>query len=203
MLATLALVVALDAPAFAALPGIVRSSAPALSDSWTPTDFTTATCGYIAPALPLTFSLPPGFTTRNPRHGAVHGCFWGTQEDLDRSLLPKTENFERLTRGLFQARRSTNLGWDRRTGRFGGEAQMPQALAESGVRDARVERRKFGNLPGLVVTGKTATTDLYMLYLAHGSDEHVVLISYRPPTVAAGTGTEAATIWQRFLDSIH
>jgi hypothetical protein len=193
---------AVSATAFSALPGTTKESAPPLSDSWTPTDFATATCGYIAQPLRLTFLLPPGFMTRNPKHGAGNGCFWGTEEDLNRALLPRAENFENLTRGLFQARLSTNLEWDPARHRFGGEAEMPGALAASGVRDARVSRRNFGSFTGLVITGRTATADLYMLYLAGGRADRVVLINYRPPTVA-GAGVEPASMWQRFLDSIH
>ena len=191
----------LPTTASAARPGTTRESAP-LAGSWTPTDFTTATCGYIAQPLGLTFLLPPGFMTRNPKHGAGNGCFWGTEEDLNRALLPGAENFEYLTRGLFQARLSTNLGWDPAKRRFGGEADMPGALAASGVTNARVLRRNFGPFAGLVITGKTAAADLYMLYLADRDADRVVLISYRPPTVA-GTGAEPAATWQRFLDSIH
>ena len=195
-------IVSIPTAAFAALPGRTRESAPPLAGSWTPTDFTTATCGYIAHPLPVTFLLPPGFMTRNPRHGAGNGCFWGTEEDLNRALQPRAENFEYLTRGLFQARLTTNLGWDPAKRRFGGEAEMPGALAASGVRDAKVLRRNFGPFAGLVITGRTASADLYMLYLADGSADRVVLINYRPPTVA-GAGVEPAAMWQRFLDSIH
>lgn len=195
--------------ASAALAGTTKeskTSLSALSESWTPTDFTTATCGYIQEPHGLTFLLPPGFMTRNPKHGAGNGCFWGTEEDLNRALLPRAENFEHLTSGLFQARLSTNLGWDAAKKRFGGEAEMPQALAASGVKNAKVLRRDFGGFAGLVVTGRTATADLYMLYLVDpdstsGADR-VVLINYRPPTVA-GTGAEPAATWKRFLDSIH
>jgi hypothetical protein len=191
-----------SATASAALPGTTRESTPPLSESWTPTDFTTATCGYIARPLGLTFLLPPGFMTRNPKHGAGNGCFWGTEEDLNRALLPRAEDFEYLTRGLFQARLSTNLGWDPAKRRFGGEAEMSGALAATGVKDAKVLRRNFGPFAGLVITGRTATADLYMLYLADRDADRVVLISYRPPTVVR-TGTEPAATWQRFLDSIH
>src|SRR3954447_21620247 len=137
--------------ATAALPGTTRDSKAALSalsESWTPTDFATATCGYIPQPHGLTFLLPPGFMTRNPKHGAGNGCFWGTEEDLNRALLPRAENFEHLTSGLFQARLSTNLGWDAAKKRFGGEAQMPEALAASGVKNARVLRREFGGFTG-------------------------------------------------------
>ena len=186
----------------AGIPGTAKQSTPPLAESWTPTDFTTATCGYIAEPLGLTFLLPPGFMTRNPKHGAGNGCFWGTEEDLNRALLPRAENFEYLTRGLFQARLSTNLGWDPANKRFGGESEMPGALAASGVKDAKVLRRNFGPFAGLVITGRTATSELYMLYLADGSAGRVVLINYRPPTVTSA-GVAPAAMWQRFLDSIH
>src|SRR6476661_8331436 len=143
--------------ASAALPGTIKESKPPLSESWTPTDFTTATCGYIQEPHGLTFLLPPGFMTRNPKHGAGNGCFWGTEEDLNRALLPRAENFKHLTNGLFQARLTTNLGWDAAKKCFGGEAQMPEALAASGVKNAKVLRRDFGGFTGLVVTGRTAT----------------------------------------------
>jgi hypothetical protein len=191
-----------SATAFSAIPGKTKDPAAPLSDSWTPTDFATATCGYIAEPLRLTFLLPPGFMTRNPKHGAGNGCFWGTEEDLNRALLPRTENFEYLTRGLFQARLSTNLDWDSTRHRFGGEAEMPGALAASGVRDAKVSRRNFGSFAGLVITGRTEKAQLFMLYLADARADRVVLINYRPPTVA-GAGAEPASMWQRFLDSIH
>ena len=48
----------------AGIPGTAKQSTPPLAESWTPTDFTTATCGYIAQPLGVTFLLPPGFTTR-------------------------------------------------------------------------------------------------------------------------------------------
>ena len=191
--------------AFLGLPSR-PDAAPLLSretagDNWTTVDFQTATCGYAA-ADSLTFSLPPGYIVRDPRHGSGTGCLWGTVGDLDRTLLSRRAlNFEKLEHGVFQARPTPNMRYDGAARKFVGEEELPSVLSEEGVGDVRVARRSFGRHDGLVVTGRRADgLELYMLYLARGTDSNVVLINYRtatPPTPADSAN------WQRFLAEIR
>lgn len=171
------------------------------SNAWKKIDFGTATCNYISPPMALSFALPPGFVTFNPNHGPGAGCFWGTQEDLNRVITDRGPNFEKLVRGVFQARLSTDVGFDRAKGTFSGEGQLEKRLKSSGIAGGKITHRKFGNHPGLIVTGKTREgASLYLVYLGHGLDDKVLLINYRPPTPPARAD---ATVWTRFLDSIQ
>jgi hypothetical protein len=164
-------------------------------------DFATATCNYISPPMGLSFSVPPGFLTLDPKHGPGAGCFWGTKEDLDRVITAEGPNFEKLVRGVFQARLSTNVAFDHATGLFSGEAELEMLLQKSGVTGGKIAHRKFGKHPGLIVTGKTREgSSLYLVYLAHGLDDNVLLINYRPATPPAPAD---AAVWTRFLDSIQ
>src|SRR5262249_53327985 len=96
----------------------------ASADGWTTFDFRTTTCGSAA-AIPLTFSVPPAYVVRDPDYGAETGCFWGRQEDLDLAFLsPKRISFEKLGHGVFQARRTSNVGYDRSTRKFTGEDDL-------------------------------------------------------------------------------
>jgi hypothetical protein len=168
---------------------------------WTTVDFKTATCGYASP-IPLTFSVPPGYVVRNPNHGVEIGCLWGTAEDLARALgSPAQINFEQLDRGIFQARLTNNVSYDVTSHKFVEEDQLEPAFADAGVTNARVKRRTFAGHPALVVTGQRSDGfDLYMLYLARGTDPSVIAINYRPATPS--TPLDSAT-WQQFLEAIR
>jgi hypothetical protein len=167
------------------LAGATLGAAPpaASADGWKKADFAAATCNYISPPMGLSFSLPPGFLTLNPKRGPGAGCFWGTKEDLDRVITAEGPNFEKLVRGVFQARLSTNVAFDHSTGLFSGEEELEILLKNAGVTGGKIGHRKFGKHPGLVVTGKTREgSSLYLVYLAHGLDDNVLLINYRPAT---------------------
>src|ERR1700693_3296445 len=89
------------------------AATPAASPGgWKRVDLATPTCTYISPPMGLSFSLPPGFITLNPNHGSGAGCFWGTKEDLDRVITTEGPNFEKLARGVFQARLSKDVAFD-------------------------------------------------------------------------------------------
>jgi hypothetical protein len=149
----------------------------------------------------LSFSLPPGFLTLDPHHGPGAGCFWGTKEDLNRVITAEGPNFEKLVHGVFQARLSTNVAFDHATGLFSGEGELERLLRTSGVTGGNIAHRKFGKHPGLVVTGRTREgSSLYLVYLAHGLDDNVLLINYRPATPPVPAD---AAVWTRFLDSIE
>ena len=185
------------------LAGAALGAAPpaASPDGWKKVDFATATCNYISPPMGLSFSLPPGFLTLNPHHGPGAGCFWGTKEDLGRVITAEGPNFEKLVHGVFQARLSTNVAFDHATGLFSGEEELEMLLKNSGISDGKITHRKFGKHPGLVVTGRTREgSNLYLVYLAHGLDDNVLLINYRPTTPPVPAD---ATVWTRFLDSIQ
>jgi hypothetical protein len=179
----------------------LQAAAPASSaGAWKRIDFVTATCNYITPPMALSFALPPGFITFNPNHGPGAGCFWGTQEDLDRVITAEGTNFEKLGRGVFQARLSTNVAFDRATGTFG-EGELEKLFKGSGITGGKITHRKFGKHAGLIATGKTrGGWSLYLVYLAHGLDDNVLLINYRPATPPVPADAE---VWTRFLDSIQ
>src|SRR6266542_3961516 len=108
-------------------------SRPEFAGGWTTVDFRTATCGYVSP-IGLTFSLPPGYIVRNPNHGAEAGCLWGREEDLDRAFLSTRRlSFEKLDHGIFQARPTGNVSYDRSRRRFSGEEELRQVLVEAGI----------------------------------------------------------------------
>jgi hypothetical protein len=152
--------------------------------------------------MDLTFSIPPGFVTRDPKHGPGVGCLWGTKEDLDRVLASsKGADFGKLHKGVFQAHVSTSSAYDPRTGKFADEAEMLKSLASSGVTGGKVTPRRFGKYDGRVVTGKAKSgPSLYLLYLAPGLGTNVLLINYRPATPPSSTD---AAVWSHFLDSIR
>jgi hypothetical protein len=174
---------------------------PEEADLWTTVDFRTATCGYVAPAA-LTFALPPGYVVRNPNHGGEAGCFWGREEDLERAFFSSRQlSFEKLEHGVFQARVTQNVSYDGAKRRFSGEEDLRQVLAEAGISHIELARRDFARHAGLVITGRRADGfELYMLYLARGSNADVLLINYRPATPP--TSADFAN-WQRFLDQIR
>ncbi len=183
------------------LAGAALGAAPpaASPHGWKRVDFATATCNYISPPMGLSFSLPPGFLTLNPHHGPGAGCFWGTKKDLDRMITAEGPNFEKLVHGVLQARLSTNVAFDHATGLFSGEGELELLLRNSGVTGGKIAHRKFGKHPGLVVTGRTREgSDLYLVHLAHGLDDNVLLINYRPATPPVPADT---AVWTRFLDS--
>jgi hypothetical protein len=186
------------------LAGAALGAAPpaASPGGWKNVDFATATCNYISPPMGLSFSLPPGFLTLNPHHGPGAGCFWGTKEDLGRVITAEGPNFEKLVHGVFQARLSTNVvAFDHATGLFSGEEELEMLLKNSGITGGKIAHRKFGKHPALVVTGRTREgSDLYLIYLAHGLDDNVLLINYRPATPPVFAD---AAVWTRFLDSIQ
>lgn len=175
---------------------------PGASDSWTRIDFATATCHYISPEIALTFSIPPGFVTRDSKHGPGAGCFWGTREDIDRVLASgKGADFGKIQKGVFQAHLSTSSAYDPRTGKFADESQMLKTLESSGFTGGKVTPRQFGKYPARIVTGKSkGGSDLYLLYLAPGLGTNVLLINYRPATPPSAAD---AAVWTRFLDSIQ
>jgi hypothetical protein len=182
--------------------GALGAAPPAASaGGWKRVDFVTATCNYISPPMGLSFSLPPGFLTLNPHHGPGAGCFWGTKEDLDRVITAEGPNFEKLDRGVFQARLSTNVAFNHATGLFSGEGELELLLKNSGVTGGKITHRQFGKHPALIVTGRTREgSNLYLVYLAHGLDDNVLLINYRPATPPVPAD---AAVWTRFLDSIQ
>ena len=185
------------------LAGATLEAAPqaASAGGWEKIDFATATCNYISPPMGLSFSLPPGFLTLNPNHGPGAGCFWGTKGDLDRVITAEGPNFEKLVRGVFQARLSKDVAFDHTTGLFSGEEGLEMLLKSSGVTGSKITHREFGKHPGLIVTGKTREgSSLYLVYLAHGLDDNVLLINYRPATPPVPAD---AAVWTRFLDSIQ
>jgi hypothetical protein len=170
------------------------------AENWSAVDFRTATCGYAA-SDSLTFALPPGYVVRDLNQGSGTGCLWGTSADLDRALSSKRfVNFEKLERGVFQARLTPNMTYEG-SGKFSGERELPAVLTEAGMADVRVAHRSFAGHSGLVVTGHRADGfELYMLYLARESDSNVVLINYRPATPP--TPADSAN-WRRFLSEIR
>ena len=176
-------------------------SKPDVDAGWKTVDFSTATCGYVAPAA-LTFSLPPGYVVRKPNHGSEAGCFWGREEDLNRALASDRQwSFGRLENGVFQTRLTRNVSYDRATRKFSGEEELRQVLAEEGIARVGVAHRDFARHAGLVITGRRADGfELFMLYLARGDDADVLLINYRPATPP--TSADSAR-WNRFLDQIR
>jgi hypothetical protein len=93
------------------------------------------------------------------------------------------------------------VAFDHATGLFSGEGELEMLLKNSGVTGGKIGHRKFGKHPGLVVTGKTReSSSLYLVYLAHGLDDNVLLINYRPATPPVPAD---AAIWTQFLDSIQ
>lgn len=175
---------------------------PAVEGAWTRADFKTAVCGYASP-VPVTFAFPSGFFARDPKRGPKVGCFWGIPDDLNRALAdPKGAHFEQLASGLIWIRVPENMSFDKATGKFSDEKKLIENLIGSGIRNPQVAHRTFaGDHPALVVTGRTpAGAHAYLVYLAHGIDERVVVINFRPPT--AETPADEA-LWNKFLDSIE
>jgi hypothetical protein len=188
-----------------AAPAPVRTkAAPAFSSSkpWPRVDFAAAVCGYAAP-VPLTFAFPAGYVSRDPKHGAKIGCFWATPDDLDRILADaRGAHFENIAHGVFWNRIPSNMKFDSATGKFPDEKKLIENFVGSGIVEPRVAHRTFpGNHPGLVLTGSAASkTRVYVLYLAHGADDQVVIINYHSPTGAPATDDP---VWAKFLDSIQ
>jgi hypothetical protein len=176
-------------------------SKPSPSEGWTSLDFKTATCGYVAP-ISMTFSVPPAYVVRNPHHGTEMGCFWGRQEDLDRAFVSARHvSFESLGHGIFEIRRTENVGYDAASGKFTAEDEVQPVLEDAGVTGSKVARLTLGGHPALVITGRRPDgLDLYMLYVAEGKDADVVLINYRPATPP--TPADSST-WQLFLEAIR
>jgi hypothetical protein len=176
-------------------------SRPGIDAGWHAVDFTTATCGYAA-EIPLTFSIPPGYIVRNPRLGSEAGCFWGMSDDLDRAFVSPTRiDLGKLDHGVFQARVTENVGYDPSRRKFSEEDDAPKILAGAGMTGASVSHLSIAGHPALVITARRPDgLDLYMLYIARGSDKDVVLVSYRPATPP--TPADSAN-WRRFLGEIR
>jgi hypothetical protein len=178
------------------------ADAPAARDPWIKIDSATAACHYLPNPVELTLSMPQGYVSRDPKHGPVIGCFWGTKEDLDRVLASgKGADFGKLQKGVFQVHLSTSSAYDPRTGKFADESQMLKGLEGSGYTGSKVTPRQFGKYSGRVLTGKAKNgLDLYLLYLAPGLGTNVLVINYHsatPPSPADNA------VWVRFLDSIQ
>jgi hypothetical protein len=75
-------------------------------------------------------------------------------------------------------------------------------LKNSGVTGGKITHRKFGKHPGLIVTRRTREgSSLYLVYLARGLDDNVLLINCRPATPPVPAAD--AAVWTRLLDSIQ
>jgi hypothetical protein len=181
-------------------PGSLLSR-PETGAGWRTVDFNTATCGY-ASEIPLTFSIPPGYVVRNPKLGSEAGCFWGMTDDLDRAFVSPTRiDLKRLEHGIFQARVTENVGYDPSTRKFTEEDDAQKVLADAGMTGTSVSHRSIAGHPALVITARRPDgLDLYMLYIARGSDKDVLLVNYRPATPP--TPADSAN-WQRFLEEIR
>ncbi len=176
-------------------------SRPAIDAGWRAVDFRTATCGYAA-EIPLTFSIPPGYVVRNPNLGSEAGCFWGMSDDLDRAFVsPMRINLEGLDHGVFQAHVTENVGYDPSTRKFTDEDEAQKVLAGAGMTGTSVSHRSIAGHPALVITARRPDgLDLYMLYIARGSDKNVLLVNYRPATPP--TPADSAN-WRNFLEEIR
>src|SRR5262249_57040561 len=107
------------------------------------TDLAPATCHYISPEIALTFSIPPGFVTRDSKHGPGAGCFWGTREDIDRVLASgKGADFGKIQKGVFQAHLSTSSAYDTRTGQVADEWETLKDLERARFTRAKEEARQ-------------------------------------------------------------
>lgn len=181
-------------------PGALLSR-PAADAGWRAVDFRTATCGYAA-EIPLTFSIPPGYVVRNPNLGSEAGCFWGMTDDLDRAFVSPTRiDLQRLEHGVFQARVTENVGFDPSTRKFSEEDDAPKVLADARMTGTSVLHLSIAGHPALVITARRPDgLDLYMLYIARGSDTNVLLVNYRPATPP--TPADSAN-WRRFLEEIR
>ncbi len=181
-------------------PGTLLSR-PEIDADWRTVDFKTATCGYAA-EIPLTFSIPPGYVVRNPKLGSEAGCFWGMADDLDRAFVSPTRiDLKKLDHGVFQARVTENVGYDPSTRKFTEEDDAQKILAGAGMTGASVSHRSIAGHPALVITARRPDgLDLYMLYIARGSDKAVLLVSYRPATPP--TPADSAN-WRHFLEEIR
>jgi hypothetical protein len=181
-------------------PGTLLSR-PATDTGWRTVDFRTATCGYAA-EIPLTFSIPPGYVVRNPNLGSEAGCFWGMTNDLDRAFVsPARIDLKRLDHGIFQACVTENVGYDPSTLKFSEEDDAQKILSGAGMTRTFVSHRSIAGHPALVITARRPDgLELYMLYIARGSDKDVLLVNYRPATPP--TPADSAN-WRHFLEEIR
>jgi len=189
-------------------PGIPPAFAP-----WKSIDLVSATCGASAPGGP-TFQIPSDYVVRTSAKGLTAGCLWGTPADLALVLGESEETFDRVERGVFQARLTSTLAFDAASGKFEDEESLAALYTRANVGGVAVTRRTFGGAPALVVTGRAPNgAGLYLLYLAllrspegggvtatspAPSPVDVFLVSFHPPVNDPGAG---AATWRRFLET--
>jgi hypothetical protein len=190
-----------------------RRAAPPAPAPWKSIDLVSATCGAAAPGRPI-FQIPSDFVVRTSAKGLTAGCLWGTPADLALVLGESETTFDRVERGVFQARLTATLGFDAATGKFEDEEGLAELYARANVGGVAVTRRTFGGLPALVVTGRAPNgAGLYLLYLALVRDSQgggataaspslsegeVLLISFHPPVNDPDGG---GATWRHFLET--
>jgi hypothetical protein len=185
----------------AARPAARPAPAPA---AWKTIDVVSATCGAAAPAR-VTFQIPPGYVVRTSAKGLTAGCLWGTSQDLALVLGESEATFDRVEKGVFQARLTTTIEFDPATGKFTDENDLAGLFNRVGVSGASVSRRTLAGAPAVVVTGRSPNgAPLYLLYLAlvRESGAEVLLVNFHAP-VDPGAGRPDVEMWRRFVGSIR
>lgn len=181
---------------------VLLAAAQAASPAWKTIDLVSATCGSAAPAR-LTLQIPPGYVVRTSAKGLTAGCLWGTSKDLALVLGESEATFDRVERGVFQARLTTTVEFDPASSKFTDEDRLGGLFGRAGVGGASVARRTLGGAPALVVTGRGPNgAPLFLVYLAivRDSGAEVLLVNFHAPVEPAGGGAET---WRRFVASIR
>lgn len=161
------------------------SGLPPNSRPWR-ASFAAATCDKLVP-IPVSFAIPAGYLLRSGGPAPSAGCLWGTRADLDRGAAPDGFDFSGILQGVFWARVTLNVGYDAASGRFSGgpgqpESALREEAEEAGARIVRFARVKTAPLPALEMVAEMPDgRRVYMLYLAMGIEDDVVLINYHPP----------------------
>ena len=186
-------------PATATVP----TRAPSDSRPWR-ASFAAATCDKLVP-IPVSFAIPAGYLLRSGGLAPSAGCLWGTRADLDRGAAPDGFDFNGILQGVFWARVTLNVGYDAAGGQFSGgpgepESALRKAAEGAGARIVRFARLEAAPRPALEMVAEMPDGQrVYMLYLAMGIEDNVVLINYHPPVQRTGADDRR---WQEFLAGI-
>ena len=165
--------------------------------------FDQGACQYVVP-FPIAMAIPSDYASRAVAPSL--GCFWGTDDDLNRLLAnPREPNFDAIRHGVFWCRPSMTTEYDPVKRQFvnevGPQNQWPAAYRAIGAKDVVVDPRPIGAFPAARVTLTSGGQRVYMLYFAPpNTDTIALLINYKP----AGKGTAADdAVWKKFVDSVQ
>jgi hypothetical protein len=187
-------------PCNAAEMSSIAASKPAAPGGYRTVRFDQGACEFVMP-FPIAMSIPSDYASRAVR---PLGCFWGTEEDLNRLLANGREaDFTAIKRGVFWCRPSESTEYDAAHKQFINEAgpqdKWAAAFRSMGAKDVVITSKPIGTFPSTRVTLTSNGQRVYMLYFVPPNvDTIALLINYHP----AGKGTAADDeAWRKFVDS--